>query len=439
MKRTLCFCLLLGFVSSLSAQAPTNPMRSLAKHVDPGGHFYMLWNPDELRNRLVPMVLEFWNVAKAQQEHLGPEAEMGAQFAARAYRESGLEEFGGLGMSSVLQDDGKVLGKTFALREGPADRLLWQLWSPEEDKLTGLRMLPNSTAFGVYGEYRLDAMWGWVKKITVGTPAADALAEGQREAKANGIDIDRIFRSLDGDWGYALTLDPVKTMPMPGAPPGLDVPVPGFIAIANVSEPILFQTIVEAMQKQGAKPKIESVDDGQIFTMPVPDGAPFPLAPTLHYSKKQILFASTPELMKEMLENRRSAKTSILRDANFRKLATPRVVNANQIQYFNPRLSEELAKILQTMSKDAPPMKSLHDVLFADGEPFGFLSSIKSDADGISVHTMSTQRGIRAWLMRYAIPQLGPQMAMFGAKARQPMAVPLAPPPQLQVEELNEF
>lgn len=438
MKRILLLACLFA-VPGFTQDKPPKPIgeselvRKVTSKLDPGGHFYMYWNPDELRERVTPLVTEFGKAyLDSPVARDIPESSMFIDMFGKFYKQSGLETVAGMGMSSIQKPGEMVRSKSFALRDGPSDGLIWKVWSEEEDKLVGLRQLPDTTAYAVYGEYRIDETWTWLQGFAAGTPMADFMTQMKMQAKNDDVDVDKILASLDGDWGYALTLDSTKMVNMPGTPPDLKIPAPGAIAIANVNNPILFQLIVEKMQDGGGKAKIESVDAGQLFIMPspVPD-LPFDFSPTLHYSKKQILFATSPALMKEMLENRATAKTSLLRDPGFRKFADTRLVKANQIHYFSPLLSKSIGDLANSMAADSPEMKTLSKVLIGDGEPFGSLMTIKAEADGISVHTTANKRGVQAWIMQHGAPRFGPQLMSMGMMRR-------APPVRVPFED-NEF
>jgi len=405
-------------------------IRKVTSKLDPGGHFYMYWNPDELRDRMVPLAMEFGKAIKQSPvARETPEADMMMKMFGKFYEQSGLGEVGGLGMSSIQEKGKMVQTKSYAQRSGPSEGLIWKVWSEDEDRLSGLRQLPATTAYAIYGEYQLDEMWKWIEGVSENTMFEQLLIEMKREAENDDVDIDKILKSLDGDWGYALTLDPKNMVNIPGLPPDLKVPAPGGIAIANVNNPVLFQLIVEKMQESGVEAKIESVEAGQLFVVPspIPD-LPFEFAPTLHYSKNQILFATNPTLMKEMLENRATAKTSLLRDPGFRKFADTRLVKANQIYYFSPLLSKSIADLANTMVGESPEMKTLSKVLLGDGEPFGSLITIKAEADGVSVHTTANKRGMHAWIMQHGVPRFGPQLMSMGMMQR---GAPARPDPLL--------
>ena len=430
MKTQITLLLALASMAGIAQEAAApDSFDTVARELDSGGDLYVYWNPEELRKSLTSVVTNFWRVIQ-NSDDVDDEAAMTAQLAGRFYKSSGLADVGGLGASSVERDDGKVVTKVFAQRTGSTNGLIWRAWSPVEDKLAGVKLLPASTVYAVYGQYRLDAFWAWLHEMGKGTPIEQVLDEMREEAGRDGVNLDAIARSLDGDWGYAITLDPKLKI---DAPFGVRVPAPGLVGIANVSDPILFETILNLMQEAGGgKAEIKVVDEGQLFIRREPD-APFPFAPTLHFSRGQILFGSTPELVMEMLANREAGATSVARSPEFRALADRRLVNANQMIYFSPRLSETISEVLRGLAKQQPEFEIAHDMLIGDGPALAYLTTVKAHGHGVSVHTTATKGGLRAKLMQYGGVNILPQFMMFGVRAAAPVQrVQPVPLPQIQ-------
>ena len=342
-----------GFVS-----VNKTSFNEVTAQLDPGGQFYMYLGTAQWLDGLSTRLGAYQQAVLALPD-LPPDAvanvNKGFAIASRLIKDSGLEDISGLGMSSIEIENGLYRNKALLHHyPGKGGGFLWQLLGAEPHPLTGLDLLPANTALANFADVNVPLLWNVVKKevAQANVPQAQAWldqlpVEFERSTK---VKWDDFLKSLGGEIGFVLTLDPSNNIPLPLPNVGaISLPTPGLMLAIKVNDEMMFNRIDRELK---ANPQVSSMvfskdqPGVKMRTMNLP--IPFlPVRPTAASTGGYLLIASTDDLINEALAVKAGQKPGLKATEEFKRLSQNVPDRGNNFTFLSRRFTETLMQVQQ--------------------------------------------------------------------------------------------
>jgi Protein of unknown function (DUF3352) len=381
------------------ASAQKTSFNEVTSQLDPGGTFYLYLSTEQWLDG-VSGKISGWRQLFTSMPDVEADARAninkGFDLVTNLIKNSGIEDISGVGMSSVAREDGIYHSKAFAHHySGKGSGFLWKMFGQKPHALDGLDLLPENTALAVFSDLDVPLLWSVVEKEVAksGFPQAkDVVNKLPAEfQKATGMKWDKLLDSLDGEFGIILTLDPSNKIPIPiPGKGGLEIPEPGLMIIAKVSDDTIFDRLDQALKD--SKQRVERVDERglQMRTMTVPVPVPIRLRPTVTTSDGFLFIATSDALVKEALAVKSGKKPGLKSTEEFQQLSRDIPQQGNQFSYISRNFSETAMQIQQQVmamqGKMQPAqMKWMQSLMQPDKATFMYTVSANSDQGWLTV------------------------------------------------------
>jgi hypothetical protein len=401
--------------------AEKNSFKDVTAHLDPGGSFYMYWSAEQVMARLPDTLLAWKTVVQSTPDFSNDQAQLAGIFDVLLHlsKRSGLQEISGVGMSSIAREKGIYTSKLMVHHyKGNQSGFLWSLAGKSQHALTGLDLLPATTAFAGFGDFDVPQLWSVVGREleAAGVPK---VKEGMQELtdefqKDLGLDFEKTLASLGGEYGMVLTLNGEKMTKFPTGSGNVEFPEPGLVLVVKVKNDLIFNR-VEAAVKDNPSAMIGQQDGARMIVMPLPLPIPVPVRPTIAQSGDYLLVASNDELVKEMLAIRRGSRPGLKSSAEFKKLAAGVPEQGNHFTYISPRLQETIGQIQRTFLAQMDPNNpnTAMAKFFVGGEPMSVYAVGANTEEGWLI----TANGTHSPASVFAGPAIAAPVGLLAAVA----------------------
>ncbi len=353
-----------------AVSAEKNSFNEVTAHLDPGGNLYLYLSTEQLLDGLSKTVSDWRQLVPPVSPN--SEAELGMKLgfdatsvnkafdiAARLIKNSGVEEVGGVGMSSIAREKGFYHSKLMLHHyPGKASGYLWSVFGAKPHALDALDLLPANTALASSADFDLPAIWSALEKELVqsGIPEASEglrAATGQLE-QMSGMKFDQLLAALGSEFTFVLTLDETKKVSVP-LPSGttLEIPEPGVMFVLKVKNDALFNLLDQSLT---SNPQVTKTDaDGvKMRMMPLPLPLPITFRPTIARSGDYLFFATTETLVQEALAVKSGKKPGLKASPEFKKLSADIPAQGNNFMFASDRFGKVMTQV-QTMSLPKNP------------------------------------------------------------------------------------
>ena len=123
-------------------------------------------------------------------------------------------------MSAIARETNFYHSKVFLHHyPGKGSGFLWNMFGQKPHALDGLSLLPASTALATFTDLDAPMLWSVIQKQVAqsGFPQAEEMLNKLPDGfeKATGLKWDKVLASLGGEFGFAVTLDDTKMIPIP--------------------------------------------------------------------------------------------------------------------------------------------------------------------------------------------------------------------------------
>jgi len=433
MKKALVF-VLVGLLAGAAAMYFLGPARfpnkikpaeptsfiPVTSRLDSGGDLYGYLSTEQLIRSIEGLIAQ---LAKSLPVEADSKEAAILPFIFNLIDKSGIKEISGLGLSNVSLPGG--LQRTRMVIHHDAEKntgLIWQAAPTGPRTLSELKLLPADTALAAFGEFRLDAVWAWIKKELEASGLADVQKfAGQAESTlaAQGVDLPKLLGSLSGSIGYIVTLDKVKTIALPGEASGITVPEPGLAIVIGTKDSTLFD-LVKTKLPMAALTEKDGRKTLQFSAIP----APIPLEPCIVMSEGFVIVATSPGRAEALLQAR-TGTGGLAATPEFKELAAHVPDRGNGFAYLSPRLFQIYVDLIEKAATSKPEDKQIAEALFKSfPRDLKALSVMERRFDGIvwtSCHNMSLTAMVMAPMTTaagLAAAAAGPALAQAGDKAK---------------------
>lgn len=340
--------------STQAAATNQTSFEAVTAQLDPGGDLYVYVGTEQCLQGLSGKVAGWRQFLEAIPDL---DAENRRHFnqamdaATNLIRTSGIEELKGVGLSSIPREDGLHHSKALLYHApGSGSGFLWNVFGREPHALTGLNLLPANTALAVFSDFDLPVVWSALRKQVAqsGLPQAEELLSQMPEAfeKATGLNWQQVLDSLGGDYGFALTLDDVKTVNIPlPQDQQLEIPEPALMFVAKVKDDTVFNRINEALKQSGQQSFASSRAGLRMRTLPVPLPLPIQLGFTVAQTDGYLFIATSDLIVQQALMVKAGEKPGLKSTDEFKRLAKDVPEQGNHFTFVSERLGKTINRI----------------------------------------------------------------------------------------------
>ena len=347
--------------ASTPAGAGTSPVSAertsfteVTAQLDPGGNFYLYLSTAQWLETLSTKV-DSWRGTVAAFPGLTPEntdnVNKGFDLVNHLIKDSGIEDVTGVGMSSVEIEKGLFRNKMLIHHyAGKGDGFLWKMYGQKPHPLTGLDLLPASTALALFADVDVRLLWTVAQQEATnsGFPQAkEFIAQVPTQfEQATKLKWDAVLNSFGGEAGFVLTLNESNTIPIPLPGNALSIPEPGLLLVLKVNDDTLFNRIDQEL-KSNALTVVADHDGVRMRTLPIP--VPFlgTLRPSAASSGGYLLIASSDTLVTDCLAVKNGKAPGLKGTAEFKRLAQGIPDQGNQFCFMSERCGRLLSQVQQ--------------------------------------------------------------------------------------------
>jgi hypothetical protein len=337
--------------------------------LDPGGSVYLYLATDQWLTGLSTNISRFRDLVKSLPDLPASDPQKVDQVfdtLAKGIRGSGLENLTGVGASTVQIT--RELYRSKLIFHHPKDGsegLLWNLFGRQAHPLRAMDLLPGNTALAAFGDVDISSAWHVIERGFANSNLPDA-ARGLREwqqgfESGTKLSWTNLLASLSGEFGAILTLDPAHKMSLPIGPGSVELPEPGLVLLMRVANDTLYDRLSQQMK---ANPDTVVTEEPglKMCAMPIPLPLPIMLKLTVASSGDYFFAASSPDLVRAVLEARRGGSSGLTRTAEFKSLMQHLPAEGNHFFYTSKRFSETMRDLQQQVFSSggaAPPQLAL--------------------------------------------------------------------------------
>jgi hypothetical protein len=268
-------------------------------------------------------------------------------------QKSGIEDVSGFGMSAIARETNFYHSKMLLHHyPGKGSGFLWNMFGQKPHTLDGLNLLPASTAAATFSDLDVPMLWSVIQKQVAqsGYPQADQLLNRLPEAfeNATGLKWERVLASLGGEFGFAVTLDDTKMIPIPLSSGGdpLQIPEPALLLVAKVKDDTIFNRIAEALQQNGGQQIVKSDKPGlKMRTWPLPLPLPIQLRPTVAAAEGYLFIASNDAIIQEVLAVKAGQHPGLKSTQEFQRLSKEVPAQGNSFSFVSQRFGQTMIKV----------------------------------------------------------------------------------------------
>ena len=381
--------------------AVKSSFEAVAARLDPNGHLYAYLSTEQALARLGEGLEGLITLAKTGTEagsslmdnpFVAPIIEGVLGVVEPAYRQSGIGEISGVGMSSLAIEENLWRSKMFVHHQpGKGSGLIWDAFGEQPHTMDVLSLPPDNTASLMHGDLDVKRVIDWVDTVFGEMLGGESvLADAPDEVKD-------ILDSFGNEAGLLMTLDAENKMILPGFMFDRqdDVELDGiaFALLARVNDDTLMEMLGEALGGGFGPPPGTKVGGVTIHSIPLPIPLPFKLdlSPCYFQVGDYMVLASSESLAKRMAAAH-GGKGRLTDSPKFKALAKGLNLKANGIYYADPQATEWGMQINElSMGKLEGDLAKVYEIYEESlKEGIGMVSLFKVQEDGLLIEGNST-------------------------------------------------
>jgi len=381
--------------------AVKSSFEAVAARLDPNGHLYAYLSTEQALARLGEGLEGLITLAKTGTEagsslmdnpFVAPIIEGVLGVVEPAYRQSGIGEISGVGMSSLAIEENLWRSKIFVHHQpGKGSGLIWDMFGEQPHTLEVLSLAPDNTAALMHSDLDVKRVIDWADTVfgeMLGGESIMANAPPQ---------VQDILDSFGNEAGFLMTLDSENKMTLPGfmfdREEDLELDGVAFALLLRVNDDTLMEMLGEAMGGGFGAPEGTKVGGVTIHSIPLPIPLPIKmdLSPCYFQVGNYMVLSSAESLAKRMAEAH-GGKGRLVDDADFKALAKGLSLKANGIYYANPQATEWGMQINElSMGKLEGGLAKVYEIYEESlKEGIGMVSLFKVEKDGLLIEGNST-------------------------------------------------
>lgn len=407
--------------------AERSSFNQVAKHLDPGGNFYLYISMEQAMSNATTAMREFQETMLRSLENAAdPQAAQQinayGDLLIAAMEQSGAPAISGIGMSAFATAPGHYRNKAILHRyPSDSDGRLWQMLGNQPHDLDSLKLMPADTVLAQYGDLDLGMLWTWLNELSQNHNAPELqqrLAMIEQVLTSQQLPPDQLFDSLGGGMGIAITLSSTSTSTLPVSPDQpLAVPSPGAMIFLKTQNDLLYDHLIQTLQGMGMPLIVEQVGDFRLSSMQMGNAMPIPLMPTLAAGPGYLMIASHADIVKSALAAYQNGD-GLLENEHFTTVSQGIPATGNQWHYISPRLQSIVGDLKHSFlqansSQDPQELAELEKLLDGVEKQMPWSYGVMQVTEEGLVMTANTNASIaNIMLIQTAITSIGAGMAL---------------------------
>jgi len=382
--------------------AVKSSFEAVAARLDPNGHLYAYMSTEQALARLDEGLEGLITLAKTGTEAGGglinnpfvaPIIEGVLGVVEPAYRQSGIGEISGVGMSSLAIEENLWRSKIFVHHQpGKGSGLIWDMFGEQPHTLEVLSLAPDNTAALMHSDLDVKRVIDWADTVfgeMLGGESIMANAPPQ---------VQDILDSFGNEAGFLMTLDSENKMTLPGfmfdREEDLELDGVAFALLLRVNDDTLMEMLGEAMGGGFGAPEGTKVGGVTIHSIPLPIPLPIKmdLSPCCYFQVGNYMVLSSAESLAKRMAEAHGGKGRLVDDADFKALAKGLSLKANGIYYADPQATEWGLEINELgLNKLDGALAKVYEIYKKSMQQgVGMVSFFKVEKDGLLIEGNST-------------------------------------------------
>ena len=329
--------------------AVKNSFSAVTSKLDQGGNLYLYYSTERVAKSIEKFAGKLRKIIDLQISKSNIENNDALKifdFVLKMFKNSGLAEISGIGISSIKME--KTLNHSKIIvhhYKKNGNGLIWRLLMEERaQELKELKLLPADTVMAGFINLRLNYLWNWIKTEVENSDLQNvkkSINSIEPALQKQGIDLKKLLDSLKGKMGYILTFDREKKLPIPIGKTPVNIPEPGIAIVFSVKDDTIFNLIKTKLhleqksEKKGIKKLI----------IPLPP-IPIPVKPEIVQKDDILIMASNTKVVDSILSANEKGN-GLTSYEEFKKIARNIPNKGNSFRFVSPRLFQLIWKIQQ--------------------------------------------------------------------------------------------
>ena len=241
-------------------------------------------------------IVAFVTKAMLQQAGRNENATAAAKIITLFYEISGVKSLAAIGSSSVPRGNQLYYNRQYVGRIAGDKRagLIWNALTEKTALLSGLDLLPATTAWASFGNVDLAYIDFLISKISAEAGGADGLKQFKQGLEKSGVKWEEILASLDNEVGVVLLMDPTRKIRIPAGQAALEIPHPSGGIVLRVKNDYVYKRIAALSGANG--PKEEEIQGVRLLSQAMPNPVVPDFAPTIAVMDHYLVIGSSREL-----------------------------------------------------------------------------------------------------------------------------------------------
>ena len=396
---TLCAAGALTLPVTPAQSAEKTSFEAVTAKLAPNGHLYAYMNTakamkqfDQIIESMLEMNREGGENSLINNPLFGPMIGGLVDAIKPAFDESGLNQIGGVGMSSFALKEDLWRSKMYAHRNSQErECLIWKMLGDTPHDLAVLDLAPEDTGFLAHTDLNINALLNWIARIS------EKLNNGQTLTADMPTEVRDILNSYDGEVGFLMTLDPNKELTLPGFMFQMEEDIVmdsfSFALLLRAKDDKILTMMNDAMAGGFAPPQKTKVGLVTLNSIALPMPIPIPgldISPCYFQIDDYMVLASSTAMGKSIIEAKNDKGR--LKDTDEFKAVTKGIdLKANGIIFTSSKANEWGMKINEfSMGQLPEELKSTMQIyLDYTKQMKGMVSLVKSEKDGVMIETHS--------------------------------------------------
>jgi len=407
-----CVILLILGASQPGAQAADDTLKgapaavktsfeAVAAKLDPNGHLYAYLSTDQALSKanetlgsLVNMAREGGETGLMDNPFIAPIVEGVLGVIEPAFRQSGITEINGLGISSLAIEEDLWRNKMFMHHlPNSGTGLIWNAFGEELHTMDVLSIAPDSTASILHVDLEVRRVINWLDDVFGEMLGGRSILD---DAPNEVLDI---IDSFGNEAGFLMTLDAENKMILPGFmfDQDDDIELDGiaFAILVRVKDDTLMEKLGETLGGGFGPPPGNEVGGVTIHSIPLPMPLPFKMdLNPCYFQVGDFMVLSSSEILAKKMAKAHQGNRRLEDDPGFKSLTKGLELKANGIAYASPQANKwglELNE-LSYMGKAEGSLQKVYEIYkkSMENNEFGMVSLFKVQEDGLLIESNST-------------------------------------------------
>src|SRR6516165_5679443 len=323
--------------------------------LEAGGVGYLCWSADRIFGELSEKLGSVSDAALNDPDLTPGEREQIRKcfaLASRCTAASGIENLKAFGFSSREAEPGIFLNKSF-LYAPDRSGFLWDTFAKGPHDFAELEMVPAKAEAFAFFDFDLPLLWRAIfKELNASEIPEVALWEKQISSQAQsfvGLTLDDLLDSLADRIWVIVTLNTQLTVDIPLGNKPYKMPAPAAALIWKVNNDRLFDRL-DALVK--SNPKVQSTNEADLKLRVFKGitGLAF-ISPTLARTGDYLIFSTSEELVRAMLDAKSGKVEGIKSSADFARLSAGMPEKGNCVSYTSKTFLKTLADLQARLSE----------------------------------------------------------------------------------------